>query len=140
MKNTILTNTVHFEGKIVHLRKTIDKYEVLLLNLFQLIHGSGQFFIICSEIPGMPDIDVVLGQFRGQSFSVFFPANLHLHHCNNVTLCFTNMQEGELHLHHYNIAKLCITLCRKASVHPELRRLHPAGHPGRTNPGLTQIF
>ena len=120
VKNTILTNTVHFEGKIVHLRKTIDKYEVLLLNLFQLIPGSGQFFIICSEIPGMPDIDVVLGQFRGQSFSVFFPANLHLHHCNNVTL-YT-------------------TLCRRASVHPELRRLHPAGHPGRTNPGLTQIF
>ena len=56
-------------------------------NLFQLIPGSGQFFIICSEIPDMPDIDVVLGQFRGQSFSVFFSANLHLHHCNNVKHC-----------------------------------------------------
>ena len=131
MKNTILTNTVHFEGKIVHLRKTIDKYEVLLLNLFQLIPGSGQFFIICSEIPDMPDIDVVIGQSRGQSFSVSIfckipsegpsaSANLHLHHCNNVTLC--------------------LQICRRPSVHPELRRLHPAGHSGRTNPGLTRIL
>merc|ERR1712198_226292 len=27
----------------------------------ELIPGSGQFFIICSEIPDMPDIDVVIG-------------------------------------------------------------------------------
>merc|ERR1712150_457342 len=27
----------------------------------ELIPGSGQYFIICSEIPDMPDIDVVIG-------------------------------------------------------------------------------
>merc|ERR1712039_1145757 len=33
----------------------------------ELIPGSGQFFIICSEIPDMPDIDVVIG---GKAFTL----------------------------------------------------------------------
>ena len=43
----------------------IDVIEAIgvIENLFQLIPGSGQYFIICSEIPDMPDIDVVIGQF-----------------------------------------------------------------------------